>query len=266
MKKIGIITFHASHNYGSVLQAFALSKTLKNEGFDAKIINYRSQQQKDCYPIYRKYSGLKGFLRNVYQRLISKKLKRRYNGFEDFINNTLPVTEEINDKDSIKKFSSTFDYYVCGSDQIWNPACQDFSPAYYLSFVEGKKRIAYAPSLGKGQFNDAHKALIEELLQNIDCISVREKQGKAFLETLTDKRVELVCDPVILFGRKAWEELISEINVKEPYMFVYFLENNHGDRGYIDLIAKTLGLNVVILSENIKDVVKNYIKKYRYRN
>jgi hypothetical protein len=65
-----------------------------------------------------------------------------------------------------------------------------------------------------------------------------------------------------LFGRKSWEEVIPEVSIKEPYMFVYFLENNHGDRSYIDLISKTLGLRVVILNENIKDIVKNYIKKY----
>lgn len=262
MKKVGIMTFHASHNYGSVLQAYALAKAIEREGYNVKIINYRSQQQKDYYTLYTKYRGVKGTLRNIYQRLISGKLKRRYKGFEGFINKILPVTEEVNDEEGMKKYAGTFDCYVCGSDQIWNPVCQDFSPAYYLNFVEGKKRVAYAPSLGKGQFEDEHKALIKELLQNIDCISVREKQGQALLETLTDKDVELVCDPVILFGRDGWEDVIPEINMKEPYMFVYFLENNHGDRGYIDLISKTLGLKVVILNENIKDIVKNYIKKY----
>lgn len=262
MKSIATITFHASHNYGSVLQAYALSSALKNEGYNVKIINYRSDNQKACYTVYKKFRGLKGMLRNGYERLIGGKLKRRYKGFEHFINNVLPVTEEVNDANGIKKFASTFDAYVCGSDQIWNPACQDFSSVYYLDFVEGKKKVAYAPSLGKGQFDDEHKELIKNLLQNVDSISVREKQGKALLETLTDKNVELVCDPVILFGKESWEEVIPENNIKKPYMFVYFLENNHGDRSYIDLIAKTLGLKVVILNENIKDIFKRYIKKY----
>ena len=262
MKSIATITFHASHNYGSVLQAYALAKTIENEGYNVKIINYRSQQQKDCYTLYTKYRGVKGTLRNIYQRLISGKLKRRYKGFEEFINHTLPVTQEVNDEEGMKKYATAFDCYVCGSDQIWNPACQDFSPFYYLNFVDDKKRVAYAPSLGKGQFDDEHKALIKGLLENVDCISVREKQGQALLKTLTDKEVELVCDPVILFGRQGWEEVIPEVSIKEPYMFVYFLENNHGDRSYIDLISKTLGLRVVILNENIKDIVKNYIKKY----
>lgn len=262
MKKIATITFHASHNYGSVLQAYALTKVIENLGHSASVINYRSKEQKECYTLYRKYRGVKGFVRNVYQRLISNKLKKRYKGFEDFINNVLPVTEEVCDKTEIKRFSSAFDCYVCGSDQIWNPACLDFSTAYYLDFVEDKKCVAYAPSLGKGEFDSEHIKLIKGLLENVDYISVREKQGKALLETLTDKPVELVCDPVVLLGRQGWESVIPNIDVKKPYMFVYFLENNHGDRSYIDLISKTLGLKVVILNENVKDVFKNYIKKY----
>ena len=95
------------------------------------------------------------------------------------------------------------------------------------------------------------------------CVEIwREKKGKDILGKLTDKEVELVCDPVVLLGKDGWEKVIAENKIKKPYMFVYFLENNHGDRGYIDLIAKTLGLKVVILNENIKDIFKRYIKKY----
>lgn len=262
MKTVGTITFHASHNYGSVLQAYALAKVIENEGLDVKIINYHSKEQRACYTLYKKYSGPTGVFHNAYQRLISVKLKRRNKGFEDFIKTTLPVTEEIGDEEALKKYASIFDCYVCGSDQIWNPACQDFSPAYYLNFVANKKRVAYAPSLGKGEFNEQDKNTIKELLKNIESISVREKQGKEILENLTDKPVEIVCDPVILLGKDGWGKVIPEVKIKKPYMFVYFLENNHGDRGYIDLISKTLGLKVVILSENLNDLFKNYIKRY----
>ena len=142
------------------------------------------------------------------------------------------------------------------------PCLSRFQFGILSRFRRRKKRIAYAPSLGKGEFGDKDKNLIKNLLKNVDHISVREKQGKALLENLTDKSVELVCDPVILLGRQGWEKVIPESKIKTPYMFVYFLENNHGDRSYIDLISKTLGLKVVILNENIKDIFKKYIKKY----
>ena len=37
--KIGQLTFHASHNYGSVLQAYAMSKILQNLGHESEFIN-----------------------------------------------------------------------------------------------------------------------------------------------------------------------------------------------------------------------------------
>ena len=45
MKKICIVTFHNAHNYGAVLQAFALCKKLKkiNKNNDIKIINYKNK-------------------------------------------------------------------------------------------------------------------------------------------------------------------------------------------------------------------------------
>ena len=36
--KIGILTFHYAHNYGAMLQAYALSTWLNNNGYDAVII------------------------------------------------------------------------------------------------------------------------------------------------------------------------------------------------------------------------------------
>ena len=37
-KKIGILTFHNAHNYGAVLQAYALKTKLNRMGYKAKIL------------------------------------------------------------------------------------------------------------------------------------------------------------------------------------------------------------------------------------
>ena len=41
MKSIGIITFHSSHNYGSVLQAYAMVCTMRSLGLQVSVIDYR---------------------------------------------------------------------------------------------------------------------------------------------------------------------------------------------------------------------------------
>ena len=41
--KIGILTFHRAHNYGAVLQAYALVTYLINCGLEAEIVDYRPE-------------------------------------------------------------------------------------------------------------------------------------------------------------------------------------------------------------------------------
>lgn len=49
MKQIGILTFQASHNYGSMLQAYALQTYLQKLGYIPIIINLRKPIQKQVY-------------------------------------------------------------------------------------------------------------------------------------------------------------------------------------------------------------------------
>ena len=43
--KVGIITFHGAHNYGSVLQAYALQQVCLGLGHECEIINFRTDTQ-----------------------------------------------------------------------------------------------------------------------------------------------------------------------------------------------------------------------------
>ena len=41
--KCGVITFHRAHNYGAILQTYALQKTLEKYSVDCEVVDYRSQ-------------------------------------------------------------------------------------------------------------------------------------------------------------------------------------------------------------------------------
>ena len=45
MTRIGMMTFLHNDNYGSILQAWALQKTLQDMGFDATHIDYAPSRQ-----------------------------------------------------------------------------------------------------------------------------------------------------------------------------------------------------------------------------
>ncbi len=41
--KVGILTFHRATNYGAILQAYALIQYLINQGYDARIVDYKQR-------------------------------------------------------------------------------------------------------------------------------------------------------------------------------------------------------------------------------
>lgn len=263
MRKIGQLTFHGSHNYGSVLQAYALSKELQILGYEPEIINLRPQSQRNTYKIIR--DGDRG-IRRVFRYLIYPFLKRRYNSYERFINNVLPISKEsYGSTKELAEKDLDYDAYVCGGDQIWNPACQDFETAYYLQFLpkdHKARKISYAPSLGKTEFDEETQQKFAEWLETFDAVSVREERGAELLQKLTEKKVYTVCDPVLLLEKKEWEKIAIKPSYKKPYILVYFLENNHGSRSLTEYLRKTLGYEVVIFNEYIRDFVKPYHKAY----
>ena len=263
MKKIGHLTFHGSHNYGSVLQSYALTKQLQLMGNEVETINLRPDSQRAAYKIMQPSDSV---ARKLFKVLIYPRLKRRFNNYERFINNVLPTTKkEFSTTEELKSEQFDFDTYVCGGDQIWNPACQDFETAYYLQFLKGEnkaKRISYSPSLGKTEFDEETKANIKEWLKAFDFISVREQRGAELVQSLTDKKVHTVCDPVILLDKKHWDELAVTPKYKKPYILVYFLNNNHGSRDLTEYLKNTLGYDVVVFNEYIRDFVKPYHKAY----
>lgn len=261
--KIGQLTFHASHNYGSVLQAYAMAKILQNMGHESEFINLRPQSQKNSYKIIKPTN--KG-VRLLFKLVIYPWLKKRYNHYERFINNVLPITKrEYSSTEEMCSCQFDYDAYVVGGDQIWNPVCQDFETAYYLQFLSKNnqaKKVSYSPSVGKTDFDQETQKRMAKWIQCFDSISVREKRGADLIQTLTEKKVECVCDPVVLLDKEEWNKLAVKPKLKKPYILVYFLDNNHGSRNLTEYLRKTTGYEVVIFNEYIRDFFKPYHKAY----
>lgn len=258
MKKVGILTFHGAHNYGSVLQSYASVMTLRSLGYDPEIINLRNQAQKDAYKILAPYHGL----HRLFKLMILPRLISRRNKFEHFINNVLPVSaKEYKSGGELDVDKLDYDIYYTGSDQVWNPACQDFESAYYLDFVKHHRpTVAYAPSLGKGEFDEADKGRIAGLLTNVDYLSCRELSGAKLIYELSGRETVQVCDPVLLPGAKAWSDFAGPSPRKKKYILAYFLNNNHGDRSKLEWLKSQTGYEIVILNDYIRDFFKPLIK------
>ncbi len=266
-KTSGTVTFHASHNYGSVLQAYALQKTIEKLGVDNEIINLRTERQKDTYRVFTKRKGVKYLIKNFTHLLYFKKLKEKYCKFEDFINNELILSEkEFATSEEIKASGKTYDYYVAGSDQIWNPIPLDFDWAYYLDFVKTGKRISYAPSFGPlSSLSDSEaRDKMASYLEKFDSISVREEGSREAVLKLSGKNVPTVCDPTLLLSEEEWTSLAE--NGEKPkgeYIFFYTLFADKEMMKMAKTLSKSLNLPVVVSNfSNQYDVINGFKKHY----
>ena len=148
--KIGIITFHGADNYGSVLQAYALTEYLNDKGYDAEIIDYYFEHDYRQYKPFRTYlysRQPKAFLSDVFSYSVHCK---RIKNFQNFRKEFLKLSSvRIGASDGWQEIASYYDCFICGSDQIWNLNCTNgVCGPYFLDFVSGKRKIAYAPSMG----------------------------------------------------------------------------------------------------------------------
>ncbi len=227
MKKVAIITFHAAHNYGSMLQAYALQTTVEGLGCECDVINFRTDRQKDLYTVFTKRKGIKYLLKNASHLLYYKLLKGKYDKFESFLDKHIKLTDaQYQSLEGLESADFDYDYYISGSDQIWNPVPADFDWAYYLPFVKNAKRIAYAPSFGpfSSVGDEKTKEQLSKYLRDYDYISVREKGSKKNVKELINKDVQVVLDPTLLLEKEKYDDLVcKETLVNGEFIFLYTL-------------------------------------------
>lgn len=250
--KVGILTFHNSDNYGSVLQAYALTSFINNLGeVNCEIINFIPPNQEELYAIYLPVTSLKNIIKNMRALLFSKLLKKRKEAFHNFRESRLFInSHKIYDPDELIKYLNKFDCIICGSDQIWNPLSSDFSTLYFLPGYMGKK-IAYAPSFGNCCADDfKEKAdFVCQCLEKFDALSVRELAGKKVIADLKVKKsVCRVLDPTFLLKSIDWDDLLEKCTPeKESYIFFYSIDFNPEAIKMVRFIARQMNMPVKIM-------------------
>ncbi len=256
--KIGIITFNSAHNYGAVLQVWALQEKLKSKGHQVEVINYRIPSIDNLYRVYvpKKISRLSVIngachkLQWVHAWLNDSNRAVRYKKFEHFINHVLPTTKPYHSYPELQKEDFDYDLMITGSDQVWNGKyTRGLSGAYFLAFgKEETKRISYAASIGRDCFDEEEKSVAARYLKDLDYISVREEKAKQAVEELTDKDVDLVLDPTLLLDRSAYDKIKKQTAFKGDYIFVHNVHLTRVDtrlNSIVEKVSQMTGLPVV---------------------
>ena len=103
--KIGILTFHCAHNYGAVLQTYALVTYLRKNNYDAEIIDYKPKSLTMSHGImpWRRISRLNIIRKVIFVLRILPFLtvrKERSDKFQSFIDSLPLSTRKYTETDS----------------------------------------------------------------------------------------------------------------------------------------------------------------------
>lgn len=260
MKKIGGLTWWRN-NYGSILQAYALQQMINSyDGVEYELINQYSVKIASVENLVLKIkeNGIINTVKRFIFRFGVRKLRKRVESIERFVSGRLIVSQRIYNEKTIKESNANYDAFICGSDQIWNPANVPLNSIYWLAFTENnKKRFSYAASIGINTADKDQSSIIRQNLMNYDGISCREDDGSSLINQIMGKDIcKTVLDPTLMVNDEVWNELSEKRVVESPYIFAYMLRGTKADRKLIERFAKAKQLRIVTIpfldAENIK--------------
>ena len=181
-----LMTMYHLSNYGSLLTAYALSKSVSDLGYSNRIIHY---------------GNMCGY---------SKR----------FCSNYLKLTKRcITNKDfnQLNKLTNTF---ILGSDNLINfeTNSMKFATKCLLNFTNNdKKRLMISGSIGgwNGKLKtDEQKQYIKFLLNRFDYVSTREEHGKTVFKNEYGVSADWINDPVFYIDKSEYEKLAEKSNLK----------------------------------------------------
>lgn len=274
MKNTGLMTCYVD-NYGACLQAYALQSAIEKAGNSCRIIQYTPYVdlrrltnfvEKPESLELRITRAIRHPIQLVKRKRFSKKSHLRDSRFSAFRNCYLKFDEHLYSSwDELKTNVPQYDNFVCGSDQIWNPVIHgnhNVGP-YFLDFVpEGKKRIAYAPSIGIQVVPDECKSQMSEFLCTFDTLSVREKRGAELIKEITGLDAPVVLDPTLLFDGNWWSQVCSPVEIKKPYILCYLFNEHESTYNFVEQVRKNTGLDVITLPFALRDIYGKSKKIY----
>lgn len=232
--RVAIITINDNNNYGNRLQNYALQQFLSNKIKIEKVdtiwydSEYTSKSQVDIFlwKLWIKYLINWKNIREYLKEFYLKDNIRMYNIGK--FTNRINTVFDFKIKDNL---SRKYDYFIVGSDQVWNPnfwlkKC-DHANIRFLKFAPKEKRIAYAASIAIPKIPKDKEQFFKDSLNEMKAISMREKAGADLVKKLTGKDVPVVVDPTILLSKEEWQkiELKPEWYSGEKYILTYFLGN-----------------------------------------
>ena len=260
-KNIGILTMYYSNiSHGGLLQAYSLCKKIEEFGYSAEQIKYDYNERFRPTSFFGKFKRL---IRKIPYNILciitkDKSEQKYYSYMEEIPHSRLYKSQEMG------SIENEYDIFVVGSDQVWNDLyCDDL---FYFPGIS-KKKVAYAASVGRDKLTKKELEIIAKKTNNFSSISVRENNLKQGLMSVSNKTVDIVCDPVFLNTKEFWEKHSISPEIKEKYVLVYLLGDDKKEQKKVIAMARKTGYKVVTvpnvnLHARFSDLISSDIVKW----
>ena len=260
--KIANLTLDGYFNYGNVLQRYAVCSLLAGLGAEVASLWFSPQAGflpylQSHYPWMKDSWDWKTWVKlginwkGATSKLLSGREAweaARSAGIKSFVDRYIPMRYDVD----FAKVADEYDYFVTGSDQVWNPYFADLEKLF-IKFAPREKRIAYAASISCPEIPSKDLQGFIDGINGMKAISVREQAGAELIEQLTGRKVEVVADPTMLVAAEKWREIArkpSWLKGDEKILTTYFLGKRPDE--VINRLADAQGLKVVnILDERV---------------
>ncbi len=228
--KIRIITHHAVHNHGAVLQLYALSKVLSKYDKTVCALDYKKNYDFMDEHADRKYNISLKSIPYYLQYLAEKGLGRTW-----FNVNKRRILEEFKQENKLVggyySYEQDLDAVFIGSDEVFSIE-PGLNPFFWGMGVPSKYAFAYAGCFGPTDMDFIKEKKAENYIKaginTLDGITVRDKNSHDIIKELSGASVEQVCDPVILYDFEEEKKLFNKMTTQK-YLLVYAYDERMND-------------------------------------
>lgn len=237
--RIATLTLNVYDNYGNMLQKYALYRTLEKFADFVEVLWHPCTKTFNPYELEVDRFKV-GNLRDAAFKSVKEHNLKLFHDANMRTRFDVPYLDDLADE---------YDFFVVGSDQVWNP---DFDfDGRFLEFAPREKRIAYAASIAVPDLQPAVKAYYREKISEMPHVSLRESEGVDLVEKLTGKRPLQVLDPVFLLTADEWRSLakppawLDNKRYKRGYLLTYFFSGDPPEQ--VKTLAAELNLPLINL-------------------
>ena len=239
-KRVSVVTWFTTPNYGTDLQAYATVFGLKQAGAEPVLL-HRFEEPVSFGAVRENFNRKFGIRR--FWKYAPDPWPQKTRSIKAFCRANIPSKHIVTPGD-LRRLKARTDLFLCGGDQLWNPI-DHFRPFELLGFVHGVRKAAFATSMGVGRIPANLAPAMKAALSEFGPIAMRERAGVEAISELTGRAdIRQVSDPVFLLTADDWRRIAVKADAGEPYLLAYVLRQ--GQESMVNAIARAAGLNRIL--------------------